>query len=192
MVKINRIYTRTGDDGTTGLVGGKRVKKDAARVQAYGDVDELMSFLGWAHTLAEKQSRKAITSKLSTIQNELFDAGSELATPPGESYEGMVTITDAQVTRLEGWIDELVDGMPELRSFMLPGGTELNSLLHVCRTVCRRAERSIISLANAEQVSAPLQRYFNRLSDLFFAMARYELHIAKVPEILWKPGASRF
>ena len=188
MVKINKIYTRTGDDGSTGLVGGERVAKDSMRVNAYGDVDEVMAYVGWANTVAQSLSREKLTSKLSIIQNELFDAGSELATPSGKAYPGMITLQESQVTQLEKWIDELVEGLPELRSFVLPGGTELNSALHIARTICRRAERSIITLGKSEEVSPVLARYFNRLSDLFFAMARYESHVANAAEILWKPG----
>lgn len=191
MVKINRIYTRTGDDGSTGLVGGERVAKNCFRVAAYGEVDELNSFLGQALTLASRCSRTALQGKLETIQNELFDLGAELASAPGTDLSGMPTVSASQVARLESWIDELCNGMPELRSFVLPGGTELNTSLHIARAVCRRAERAVLTLHQHEPVSEPVRAYVNRLSDLLFAMARFESHAAGIPEYLWKPGASR-
>lgn len=191
MVKINRIYTRTGDDGSTGLVGGERVAKNCLRVSAYGEVDELNSFLGQARTLAQKVQRSALEQRLEIIQNELFDLGAELASAPGADLSGMPTVSLSQVSRLERWIDELCDGMPELRSFVLPGGTELNSALHVARAVCRRAERSVLTLHQDQAVSEPLRAYLNRLSDLLFAMARFESHASGSSEYLWKPGANR-
>jgi cob(I)alamin adenosyltransferase len=191
MVKINKIYTRTGDEGDTGLVGGERVRKDSLRVAAYGDVDELNAILGWARTLSEKLQRGALTPKLTTIQNELFDLGAELATPPGTTWEGRLVINEQHGSRLEHWIDELVDGIPELRSFVLPGGSELNAALHLARTVCRRAERSVVTLMDTSPVSKALRVYLNRLSDLLFAMARYESHQSGCPEYLWVPGKDR-
>lgn len=188
MVKINKIYTRTGDKGETGLVGGKRIRKDALRVQAYGDIDELNSWLGLVRTHSEKDKRDTLTAQLAQIQNELFDLGSELATPDGESYPGMVTMQNDQVVRLEHWIDQAASHVPELKSFVLPGGTELNGLLHIARTVCRRAERNIISLATKEKVSDTVLAYVNRLSDLFFALARTEAHTSGAQEFLWQPG----
>lgn len=191
MVKINRIYTRTGDDGTTGLVGGERVAKNSLRVSAYGDVDELNSILGLARTRAQAVGRVELEQKLETIQNELFDLGAELACAPGMDLSKMPTISADQGARLESWIDQFTDGIPELRSFVLPGGTELNGFLHLARAVCRRAERTAITLHQHEPVSEPVRVYLNRLSDLLFAMARFESHAANVPEYLWKPGASR-
>ena len=190
MVKINKIYTRTGDDGQTGLVGGARVAKDSIRVRAYGDIDELNSFLGWARTICERTSGHALLSKLQELQNDLFDLGSELATPPGGAWPGMVTIQPHHAQKLEHWIDELMDGIPELRSFVLPGGTDLNSALHVARCVCRRAERSALELSRTEPVSKELLIFINRLSDLLFAMARFESHRSGTPEYLWTPGKS--
>ncbi len=188
MVKINKIYTRTGDDGETGLVGGARTQKDSLRVQAYGDIDELNAFLGWARTLAEQSADHPLLPKLKILQNDLFDLGSELATPPGSAWPGMITMQPAHGHRLEHWIDELMDGIPELRSFVLPGGSELNAALHMSRCVCRRAERSIIHLGRTEHVSKDLVVFVNRLSDLLFAMARFESHRSGKPEYLWVPG----
>jgi len=188
MVKINRIYTRTGDGGETGLVGGPRVPKDSPRVEAYGELDELNAALGWARTIADR-STSPLRDKLAALQNELFDLGSELATPPGAAWPGMIQAGPAQVKRLEEWIDELNAPLPELRSFVLPGGTELNSVLHLARTICRRSERAILRLSRVEEVSADVLAYINRLSDLLFAMCRAESHHAGVPEYLWKPRA---
>ena len=191
MVKINRIYTRTGDTGETGLVGGARVSKDAPRVDTNGDVDELNAFLGVATTHALRAGRQTLLSKLQLIQNEIFDIGAVLATPAAESWEGMIDITPQHLTRFERWIDELTDGLPELRSFVLPGGTELNAALHVARTVCRRVERRLVALSRLEPLRANTIPYFNRLSDLLFAMARAESAASHTPEVLWVPGQNR-
>jgi cob(I)alamin adenosyltransferase len=189
MVKINRIYTRTGDDGSTALVGGRRTKKTSRRVCAYGDIDELNAYLGACRTVAERSNHANVTDRLKTVQNELFDLGSELATATGDEWHGMVRTQEGHVTRLEEWIDEYTDQIPELRSFVLPGGTELNALLHIARTVCRRAERSILILKEEDDVSETIVRYINRLSDLLFALARWESHQSGTPEYLWQPGA---
>jgi len=188
MVKINKIYTKTGDDGETHLVGGTRVAKDSLRVMAYGDIDELNSFIGFARTLATEQNIEVLVAQLTEIQNELFDLGSELATAGDQDWEGMIKAQESQTTRLEQWIDELCSGLPELTSFVLPGGTALNSILHIARAVCRRAERSVLTLSREEFVSKPARVYFNRLSDLLFAMARFESHRAGTEEYLWKQG----
>lgn len=190
MVKINKIYTKTGDRGETGLVGGARVPKDSLRVDAYGDIDELNSVLGWARTIAERHASHPLLAKLTELQNDLFDLGSELASPPGSSWQGMVTIQARHSEKLEDWIDELMEGIPELRSFVLPGGSELNSALHIGRAVARRAERTTLRLSRAEHVSQHVLIFLNRLSDLLFAMARFESHFGKKPEYLWIPGKS--
>lgn len=190
MVTLNKIYTRTGDDGYTGLVGGTRIKKTAPRVCAYGDIDELNSYLGLCITLAP-QGVAAVVDKLVVIQNELFDIGSELACPPGESSPSIPTTSSQQVTRLEEWIDELNASLPTLKSFVLPGGTPLNAYLHIARCVCRRAERSVLVLHDSEIVSEHLRLYLNRLSDLLFVMSRSAAAFAGIQEFLWVPGASR-
>lgn len=188
MVRINRIYTRTGDDGSTHLVGGVRVRKDCLRVSAYGDVDELNSCLGIVRTKAEALELKDLTEKLALIQNELFDAGAELATLPGNEWPAMARLGKEQIDRLESWIDEVTAELPELKSFVLPGGNELNAWLHLARTVCRRTERAVVKLSHEEAVAPDLVIYFNRLSDLLFAMARFESKRGSTPEYLWVPG----
>ena len=188
MVKINKIYTRSGDDGTTGLVGGTRIKKHSLRVETYGEVDQLNSFVGWTRTVAEKLGVTELAERLALVQNELFDLGAELATPNSYTKPQTYAITESQATRLEEWIDGYTASLPELQSFVLPGGNELNSLLHVCRTTCRRAERITSKLADEESISKAALIYLNRLSDLFFAMARAESKRAGIEEYLWKPG----
>jgi len=188
MVKINKIYTRKGDDGSTGLVGGERVAKDSQRVDAYGELDELNSIVGLARTLAEKHERQRILTRLVRLQNEVFDLGSELASPPGSEWKGMIKATPEQAAKLERWIDDFNHQLPELKSFVLPGGTELNSALHMARTVCRRVERKVLALSRNEEVSRDILIYLNRLSDLFFSMARFESFEAGTPEYLWEPG----
>jgi len=203
MVKINRIYTRTGDDGSTGLVGGARVQKDAGRVEAYGEIDELNAALGTARTVLEKSLESSdkqsapsktkgeqLLQQLALLQNELFDLGAELATPPGKEWPTMAKISAIYSERMEEWIDDHSAGIPELKSFVLPGGTELNAALHVARTICRRAERRVLTFSRSEAVSPQVLTYLNRLSDLLFAMARAESHRMGTPEYLWKPGES--
>ena len=188
MVRIDRIYTRAGDQGITSLVGGSRVKKHALRVRAYGDVDELNAFIGIAAALAEENMRVLLVEQLRVVQQSLFDIGSILATPTEETESPVPAPKQVDIDGIERWIDLLVEGLPDLKSFVLPGGTLLNGVLHACRTICRRAERSIVSLSVRHQVPETVLAYMNRLSDLFFAMARYESSQAEVPEILWEPG----
>lgn len=215
MVTLNRIYTRTGDQGFTRLVGGAPISKTAPRVWAYGEVDELNAHLGMCRTLISTPNRltvlynrlrarfssertssplrdlDAINSKLAVIQNELFDIGSELATPPGGEWPSMPKTAAEQVSRLESWIDEMNEHLPELKSFVLPGGTLLNAQLHIARTVCRRAERYVLALKHQEEVSELVVMYLNRLSDLLFVMSRYAARCANAREFLWIPGNSR-
>ncbi len=191
MVTLNRIYTRTGDDGSTGLVGGARTRKNSPRVEAYGDIDELNCLIGICVTLATDAREAGIRDKLKIIQNELFDLGSELATPHGSSWQGMLKTESTHVDRLERWIDEFNEVLPDLKSFVLPGGTPLNGHLHLARAVCRRAERAIVSLNDAEPLSDQVLHYVNRLSDLLFVMSRAAAQVAGASEFLWIPGASR-
>lgn len=188
MVKLNKIYTRTGDDGTTGLVDGSRSPKDAARMAAIGDVDETNSVIGSAafHAAGEMLAR------LRTIQNDLFDLGADLATP-GEDFtpgEMSLRIVAAQVTRIETEIDAMNIGMKPLNSFILPGGSALGTALHVARSVSRRAERTAITASREVALNPLALAYLNRLSDWLFVASRYANdHGAN--DILWVPGASR-
>ena len=186
MVKIGKIYTKTGDDGTTGLVGGQRIAKDALRVEAYGDVDELNSVLGIIRTDAANQKLVGLSEKLQKIQNQLFDLGCELATPANSDWKHSSQIESEQVQQLEKWIDEISSTLPELRSFVLPGGTELNAFLHLARTVCRRAERKVVRLSKSEKLRSEAIVYLNRLSDLLFAMARQDALRVGGKEFLWE------
>ncbi len=193
MVILNKIYTRTGDDGTTALGTGERVGKNSRRVCAYGTVDETNAAIGFARSLLA-QDDPLIDTILNKIQNDLFDLGADLCVPDrGEtlSYEPL-RISDAQVARLESDIDTLNADLDPLRSFVLPAGTPAAAALHIARTVCRRAEREIIALTQdpSEPVSAPALKYLNRLSDLLFVASRY-LNNAAAGDILWQPGENR-
>ena len=188
MVKLNKIYTRTGDDGTTGLVDGSRTPKDAPRMAAIGDVDELNGFIGAAALHAEGE----MLARLRAIQNDLFDLGADLATPGEDFTPGEMTlrIVPAQVARLETEIDAMNDPIKPLTSFILPGGTALASALHIARSVARRAERTAISAAGAVAINPQALAYLNRLSDWLFVAAR-EANDQGTADILWVPGASR-
>ncbi|MFN8389260.1 MAG: cob(I)yrinic acid a,c-diamide adenosyltransferase [Bdellovibrionota bacterium] len=190
-IRINRVYTRSGDDGTTGLVGGTRVKKTDLRVAAYGDVDELNSALG----VAKEELDSATTELrpfLEYIQQELFDLGSELATAAGSEYEGMWKAEARHVETLERLCDRFSEGLPELDSFILPGGSRLAAALHVARTVARRAERSVLAL---QEIEPTLNRqvicYLNRLSDLLFILARSSLAKQGLKAPLWVQAKHR-
>ena len=191
MVKLNRLYTRTGDDGYTGLVDGTRVSKSSPRVIAYGEIDEVNSWLGYIISLCSDQRLSAIPSLLTTIQNELFDLGSEIAAPPSADLKNFPLIEQSQITQLENWIDQFSGSLPELRSFILPGGSLVTSSIHIARTVARRAERSLLTLHQLEPVRNECLRYMNRLNDLLFSLARYTSHQLQIKEVLWIPAASR-
>ena len=189
MVTLNRIYTRTGDAGTTRLATGQSVSKADLRVEAYGAIDETNACLG----LARVHTRGDFDALLARLQNELFDLGADLATPakPDEAPGAMLRILDSQVARLEGEIDALNAELPPLASFVLPGGTPAAAALHLARTVCRRAEREAVRLIEAgEAVSPPALRYLNRLSDLLFVAARYA-NDKGAAEVFWQSGATR-
>jgi cob(I)alamin adenosyltransferase len=188
-VTRSRIYTRTGDTGETGLFGGGRVSKSHPRVSAYGEVDELNAWLGWAFGQVKEGS---IRVRLAGIQPDLFTIGAHLATPaePRGRPPALPALPAARAAQFEQWIDEADDELPELRTFILPGGTAGASALHVARTVCRRAERAVIALKESEDVAAEIVVYLNRLSDLLFAWARLENHRAGVSDIPWQPPAS--
>lgn len=192
-ISITRVYTRTGDRGDTGLVGGSRVPKDSPRIAAYGTIDELNAAVGLARTfnaerLGEAEHHRWLDDVLRRLQNELFDVGSELATPPGAEYEGMFRVGDAEVTALEQLMDHCQRDLEPLRSFVLPGGGRINAFLHQARTVCRRAERDVLALSRVEPVGEAVLRYLNRLSDLFFVLSRWVARHLGEGEYLWERG----
>jgi cob(I)alamin adenosyltransferase len=181
---VTRIYTRTGDKGRTGLIGGRRVSKDHPRVAAYGDVDELNALLG----LARAGSRDApLDSLLHGVQRDLFAIGAQLADPTSAigSKRAKAAIGTAAVERLEAAIDARETALPPLTAFVLPGGSELGALLHLARTVCRRAERGVVTLARKRALDPNVVAYLNRLSDLLFVLARHENHRAGKSEDRW-------
>jgi cob(I)alamin adenosyltransferase len=181
-----KLYTKTGDDGTTGLFGGGRVPKASARVEAYGTVDETNAFLGVARTTGLSPAIDAI---LAPIQEDLFTLGAELACVPGkEAKLGMAPIGEAEISRLERAIDEADEACTPLKTFVLPGGSPQAAALHVARTVCRRAERGVLALEDAPARS-DVVIYLNRLSDLLFALARWANLLAAVPDVPWRPRA---
>jgi cob(I)alamin adenosyltransferase len=197
MVKINKIYTRTGDDGTTGLGTGQRVRKDDPRVTAYGEVDEANAALGLAVIEAERAHptpAQDLAPILRAIQHDLFDVGADLCIPiaPGEAPGAALRVTRAQVDRLEHLIDRFNADLAPLNSFILPGGAPLAAALHLARTITRRAERATASLARQqpEQTSPLALTYLNRLSDLLFVLARIANDRGRA-DVLWIPGANR-
>ena len=185
MVYLSKIYTRTGDDGETGLGDGTRVAKDHARVTAYGTVDELNAVLGLLPVHAPDFPESAL---LSRIQNDLFDVGADLCVPPGpdEKPGAALRVSQEQVSTLERAIDRLNEPLSPLTSFVLPGGSPAAAWCHLARTVCRRAERDVCTLAEATPVRATVLQYLNRVGDLLFVLARYANHAAGVPDVVWK------
>ena len=192
---INRVYTRQGDGGDTALAGGQRVPKDDTRIAAYGTVDELNSFLGAARAtvnqLAVEEPRLALMAAiLLRVQHELFNLGSILATLPEDVHARQPRVTDAEIAQLESEMDLMNGEVPPLRSFILPGGSRLDAELHIGRTVCRRAERMVVTLSRVESVPPEAIRYLNRLSDALFVWSRWAGHISGAPETLWEPNCS--
>jgi cob(I)alamin adenosyltransferase len=186
---INRVYTRLGDAGETSLAGGQRVPKDSPRIEAYGTVDELNSFAGLARaTAADAPALADLSTILLRVQHELFNLGSILATLPADVHPRQARITEVEIAQLETEMDRMNAELPALRSFVLPGGSRLNAELHVCRTVCRRAERKATALAREEQIPAEAVKYLNRLGDAFFVWSRWASHRTGVPETLWEPN----
>ncbi len=181
---MTKIYTKSGDDGTTALGGGIRVRKSDHRVEAYGTIDELNAILGCAAAFGLDAG---LQEKTEVIQNMLFDAGADLAFSRTEEGWKPSRIEDSHVTLMEQWIDELQAELPELRNFILPGGAKASSFLHQARTVCRRAERLIVNVVEAEQEGYILLRFVNRLSDLLFVMARVQNHRCNILDVIWKP-----
>ncbi|MGE3147635.1 MAG: cob(I)yrinic acid a,c-diamide adenosyltransferase [Pseudorhodoplanes sp.] len=188
MVVLNRIYTRTGDDGTTALATGERRKKYDLRIAAYGTVDETNAAIGLArlHTTGE------IDAMLARIQNDLFDLGADLCMPAREGKDERLRVVAAQVARLEREIDQLNQPLAPLTSFVLPGGAPAAAALHLARTICRRAERLIVELADqpGEAVSGPVVQYVNRLSDFLFVASR-SVNSAAGGDVMWIPGQNR-
>ena len=192
---INRVYTRQGDGGETALSGGQRVPKDGLRIEAYGTVDELNAFLGTARTTVSESAHDAppialLAGILLRVQHELFNLGSILATLPDDVHPKQARVTDAEVAQLEKEMDLMNEVLPPLRSFVLPGGSRLNAELHICRTVCRRAERACVTLRRAEIIPPETVRYLNRLSDALFVWSRWASHVTGTPETLWEPNRS--
>jgi cob(I)alamin adenosyltransferase len=190
-IAINRVYTRRGDTGETALAGGQRVPKDSLRIEAYGTVDELNSFLGIARASAEESAAThPLAAILLRVQHELFNLGSILATLPEDVHPKQARITEAEATQLEVEMDRMNEDLAPLRSFVLSGGSRLNAELHICRTVCRRAERICVALSREENIPAEAVRYLNRLSDALFVWSRWASHVTGVPETLWEPNRS--
>jgi len=191
MVTLSKIYTRTGDGGKTRLVGGQEVPKDSARIEAYGTVDELNAVIGVVRAeLADSgvpaDDRASLDRWLHEIQQRLFDLGSDLATLVDDRWEGQPLIEDAHVTAMERFIDAQNAGLGVLKSFVLPGGSRLNAQLHVARTVCRRAERRTLTLAEGEPIGAHVVPFLNRLSDALFVLSRKVSQLAGDAEVLWE------
>ncbi len=192
-IRITRVYTRTGDQGDTALVGGRRVPKDSARIEAYGTIDELNAIMGLARVFNAEQLERGekyrwLDEVLRRLQNELFDLGSELATPDDAIYEGMWRVGASEVTALERLIDECQKDLQPLKSFVLPGGGRVGGFLHQARTVCRRVERRILALSRVEPVGPWPLKYVNRLSDLLFVLSRFVGRHLGEAEYLWERG----
>ncbi|MEM9338850.1 MAG: cob(I)yrinic acid a,c-diamide adenosyltransferase [Bacteroidota bacterium] len=182
-----KLYTKTGDKGKTSLLGGQKVSKSDLRIEAYGNVDELNSFIG--HLKDQEAVENRLKQQLYWIQEHLFTIGSHLATAPDSSGFKLPSISETEVSQLEVWIDKFDSEVPPLKTFILPGGHPAVSLTHICRTVCRRTERSIIRLANDEEIDEAIIKFMNRLSDYFFIFARALGQILGVAEVPWSPGA---
>ncbi|MFO0723428.1 MAG: cob(I)yrinic acid a,c-diamide adenosyltransferase [Myxococcota bacterium] len=185
---INRVYTKVGDRGTSRLAGGQEVDKDSARLEAYGTIDELNACLGVLVETMGGPSDEGLSRALVRIQNELFDLGGELAVLPEDRHQKQQLIQEADVLRLETEMDQANGSLPALRSFILPGGGPISAALHVARTVCRRAERRLVTLHHTEPQRAEALRYLNRLSDWLFVMGRKAAADAGRDELLWRPG----
>lgn len=191
-IRINRVYTRAGDRGETRLVGGQKVRKDSLRIEAYGTVDELNATIGLCRTAARESAatagdRARLDQLFHRVQNELFNLGSDLATLAEDRHPQQPVVEARHIQRLEADLDALNDELPELRSFVLPGGGWLSSYLHLARTVCRRAERLCVALAAAEPVRPECVEYLNRLSDALFVIGRWAVRASGEAEVLWEP-----
>ena len=188
MVRINSVYTRTGDSGDTGLVGGARAPKDDLRIEAYGTVDELNATLGMVRSaLATSAAGDHMEPIIARIQNELFDLGATLATPDPQKRAQMPSVGLSSITRLEDELDAMNDELPELKSFVLPGGGPVSAVLHLARTIARRAERRVVTLAREGGVGEYDVPYLNRLSDALFVFGRWAAKVDGHTEPLWRP-----
>ncbi|HEX5646681.1 MAG TPA: cob(I)yrinic acid a,c-diamide adenosyltransferase [Nitrospira sp.] len=189
-MRITKVYTKTGDKGKTRLAGGQPVWKDALRVEAYGTVDELSAVIGVVRAQLLNEQKDAglapVERELRWMQNKLFDLGGLLATKPGQSFPNMPSIDGGDVARLERSIDGWQKDLQPLKEFILPGGGTTASMLHLARTVCRRAERRCVSLTRKEQVDPAIIVFLNRLSDALFVLARWVTHSLGEPEVLWE------
>lgn len=194
-IRITRVYTRRGDRGETDLVGGARVAKDSARIDAYGSVDELNAAIGVVRAVNAQTPRAAKTRELDELlrrlQNELFDLGGELATPADAFQPGMFRVGAGEVTALEQRLDRCQKDLQPLKSFVLPGGGPVSAFLHVARTVCRRAERDVLRLMRHEEIGEWPLAYLNRLSDLLFVLARWVGRHRREKEFLWERALRR-
>lgn len=190
MVYLNRIYTRSGDSGETGLGDGTRVSKTDSRIIAYGTVDELNSSIGVAHAMGQLPAE--MQRRLQLVQNDLFDLGADLCVPESEIPPEFppLRVTASQVTKLEAWIDDHTERLSPLTSFILPGGATGAALLHMSRTICRRSEIVVLALASQTRVNEQVPIYLNRLSDLLFVMAR-SVNDEGRHDLLWTPGSGR-
>jgi cob(I)alamin adenosyltransferase len=188
MVRINKVYTRTGDAGETHLVGGARVAKDSPRIEAYGTIDELNATLGLVRTaLVKSAAGPKLGPILLRVQNELFNLGAELACNDREAKRKLPHVEERHVTALEHEIDELNEELPDLKSFILPGGGEASAFFHLARTVCRRAERLVVTLGREESIGDFDVKYLNRLSDALFVFGRWAAKHDGQPEPVWEP-----
>lgn len=188
MVRINKVYTKSGDRGKTQLIGGDKVSKANARIDCYGQVDELNACIGLAISALDKSKAKSMLApKLTRIQNELFNVGTQLATPDAERRKTLPDIRESHIAQLEAEMDALTSELPELRSFVLPGGSECSGFFHLARTVCRRSERAVVALTESTDVDDRHLIYLNRLSDALFVFGRYTLHVDGLDEALWEP-----
>ena len=189
-IRINKVYTRTGDKGKTHLIGGAERWKDHARVEAYGTVDELNSEIGLCRELVKEKGNEKFRSLirlLKSVQNELFNLGTQLATDKRDDSENLPKLSDVAILKLESEIDSANESLSELTSFVLPGGSVINAQFHIARNVCRRAERRVISLSKKENVHSENIRYLNRLSDALFVWSRWVSNIIGDEENLWDP-----
>ncbi|OQW30939.1 MAG: cobalamin adenosyltransferase [Nitrospira sp. SG-bin2] len=194
MMRITKVYTRTGDAGKTRLAGGQQVWKDSLRVEAYGTIDELNASVGVvrvmnADVVDENSAAEQLEGELRWVQNKLFDVGSILATAPGQTFKNMPQIAAPDVTRLEKLIDRCQKDLEPLKEFILPGGGKVSGFLHQARTVCRRAERLCVALSKVEPVDPLIIKFVNRLSDTLFVLARWVAKTQGEPEFLWERNA---